>query len=246
LNQGRGPKRYTPSVRKSDIRVIKVLADERSPPFAYTVGLDPEIVIFGLNDDLDLMHHVLNEIGVRMTKGERFSHGDEKKDILPGFVCAFARFPTHAYEDHLGKAIDFHETKAFTVLQCIWPDPKKKLPWDPKVMLPILRRQPVFNRPDAGKKDVPWPFAEPQSHVVITSRQVATGKEPIRFVGRDDDGDWQFVCNTTEDEADIVATTLGWVFDHDPSVKSTAKLKPRQAVMRSGRRGAWKKTKVPE
>lgn len=231
---------------KSDVRVIKVLSDERSPPFAYTVGLDPEIVIFGLNDDLDLMHHVLNEIGIRMSKGEKFEHGDKKKDILPGFVCPFARFPASAYEEHLGKAIDFHETKTFAVLQCIWPDPKKKLPWDPKVMLPILRRQPIFNRPDAGPKDVPWPFEQPHSHVVITSRQVATGKEPIRFVGRDEDGDWQFVCNTTEDEADIVPTTLGWVFDHDPSVKAAAKLKTSQAMIRSGKRGEWKKTKVPE
>ena len=87
---------------KSDVRVIKVLSDERSPPFAYTVGLDPEIVIFGLNDDLDLMHHVLNEIGIRMSKGEKFEHGDKKKDILPGFVCPFARFPASAYEEHLG------------------------------------------------------------------------------------------------------------------------------------------------
>src|SRR5688500_6462447 len=62
-------------------QVIKVLADDRSPPFAYTVGLDPEIVIFGLNADLDLMHHVLNEIGIRMTKGETFAHGAKKKDI---------------------------------------------------------------------------------------------------------------------------------------------------------------------
>jgi hypothetical protein len=228
-------------------KVIKVFSpDGKEPPFAYTVGLEPEIVVFGLNDDLDFMHHVLNAIAARIQKGETFAHGSKKKDILPGYVCEFARFPKSAYEEHLGQALKHHGKKPFRVLQCIWPDPKKKLPWDAKVMLPVLRRQPVFNRPDAGAKDPAWPFAEPHSRVVITSRQVATGKEPIRFVGRFDDGDWQFVCNTTEDEADIVATTLGWVLDHDPSTKAAAKVKPGHAIVRSGARGAWKKTKVPE
>jgi hypothetical protein len=229
----------------SELRIIKVLADDRSPPFAYTVGLDPEIVVFGLNDDLSFMHHVLETIGTRMHKGEKFAHGDKKKNILPGFVCELARFPKSAYDEHLGQALNHHGKKPFRALQCIWPDPKKKMPWDPKVMLPILRRQPIFNRPDAGAKDPPWPFAEPHSHVVITSRQVATGKESIRFVGRDEDGDWQFVCNTTDDEADIVATTLGWVMDHDPSVKAAAKLKPGQALVRSGPKAAWKKATPP-
>jgi hypothetical protein len=203
-------------------------------------------VIFGLNDDLSFMHQLLESIGTRMRKGEKFAHGSKKKDLLPGYVCEFARFPKTAYEEHLGQALIHHESKSFRALQCIWPDLKKRMPWDPRVMLPILRRQPVFNRPDASAKDPAWPFAEPHSHVVITSRQVATGKEPIRFVGRDDEGDWQFVCNTTEDEADIVATTLGWVFDHDPSVKEGAKTKPGEAIVRSGPRAKWTKTKVPE
>jgi len=192
------------------------------------------------------MHHVLNGIGARMIeKGEKFEHGSKKKDILPGYVCQFARFPKSAYDEHLGQAQVFHGKKPFRTLQCIWPDPKKKVPWDSGVMLPILRRQPIFNRPDAGAKDPPWPFGDPHSRVVITSRQVATGKEPIRFVGRFDDGDWQFVCNTTDDEADIVATTLGWVMDHDSAVKATAKLRPGQALVRTGPKAAWKKTKVP-
>lgn len=192
------------------------------------------------------MHLVLNAIGARMRKGEKFAHGSKKKDILPGYVCELARFPKSAYDEHLGQALKHHGKKPFRALQCIWPDPKKRLPWDPKVMLPILRRQPIFNRSDAGAKDPPWPFAEPHSRVVITSRQVATGKEPIRFAGRFDDGDWQFVCNTTDDEADIVATTLGWVMDHDPSLKAAAKVKPGQAIARSGPRGTWKKTKVSD
>ena len=55
--------------------------DERTPPFAYTVGLGllkhPELIIFGLNNDLTFMQRVLNRLGTRVRAGERFEHGDQ-------------------------------------------------------------------------------------------------------------------------------------------------------------------------
>lgn len=232
-------------VEKHGWHVIRVFSpDEISPPFAYTIGLEktfdhPELIVFGLNADLDLMHFVLGTIVDRIKKGERFDHGTKKKDILPGYVCPFARFPRDAYDEHVGRAQVFYGSSDFRVVQCIWPDPKKRLPWDTKVMLPVLARQPLFLRPDAGPRDGAWPFDEPRSRMVITSRQVATGKEPIRYVGRFEDGDWQFVCNTTSEEGDIVLTSLGWVFDRDPSIAAAAKLAPGRGLRRSGPRGKW-------
>jgi Domain of unknown function (DUF4262) len=232
--------------------VMKVFSDTNTaPPFAYTIGLEttyhhPEVVIFGLNGDLDFMHRVLNHIGARIAKGERFEHGAKKKGILPGYVCPFARFPRDAYDDHLGQAQVFHGSSRFRAVQCIWPDPKKRLPWDPRVMLPVLGRQPVFLRPDAAPKEPAWPFSEPRSRVIITSRQVATGKEPFRYVGRFRDGDWQLVCNTTSKQEDIVLATLGWAFDHDPTVRAARRLRPGQSVVRTGPRAKWKQGAVEE
>lgn len=225
-------------------------ADPR-PPWVYTIGLEdtfdhPEVVIFGLNNDFEFMHYVLSEIAKRVAKGERFEHGAKKKDLLAGFTCPFARFPKTAYEEHLGQAIVWHESPSFRAVQCIWPDPKKKLPWDPKFIPQLLDREPVFLRPDAGPRDPAWPFEQSHSHFTITSRQVATGKQPIRYIGRFADGSYQFVCETTDDEDDIVRTTFGWLYDRDPTVKAAAKLKPGSAIRRTKLGEAWKKGPAPE
>jgi len=218
--------------------VTKVLGDDEVPPFAYTVGLSvthrhPEVVIFGLNDDLDFMHRVLVAIEKRIAKGETFHHGAKKRGLIAGFTCVFARFPKTAYAEHLGQAVQhLGGAKAFSAVQCIWPDPKKRYPWDAKVLPPILARQPVFNRPDAGPRDPAWPFPEPHSRRVLTTMQVVTGKEPVRYVGRFDDGDYQFTCETTEDESDLALTTLGWLVDRDPSLKKVAGLLPGEGRAR--------------
>lgn len=219
--------------------VTKVLGDEEVPPFAYTVGLSatydhPEVVIFGLNDDLDFMHRVLVAIEKRIAKGETFSHGDKKTGLLGGgHTCVFARFPKSAYAEHLGQAvIHLGGARAFSAVQCIWPDPKKRYPWDPKVMVPILARQPVFNRPDAGARDAAWPFPEPHSRRVLTTVQVVRGDEPVRYAGRFDDGDYQFTCETTEDESDIAIVTLGWMIDRDPSLRRVATMLPGEGRAR--------------
>ncbi|MBS2011485.1 MAG: DUF4262 domain-containing protein [Deltaproteobacteria bacterium] len=221
------------------------------PPFSYTIGFEdtfdhPEVVIFGLNNDHQFMHYILSEIAKRIAKGERFEHGAKKKNLLPGFVCPFARFPKSAYDAHLGQALVWHGSPSFRAVQCIWPDPKKRLPWDPKFIYQLLEREPVFLRPDAGPRDPKWPFTEPHSRIAITSRQVATGKEPVRYIGRFPDGSYQFVCTTTDRDEDIVRTTFGWLYDHDPTVKVAAKLKPGSAVHRDELGSTWKKAPAPE
>lgn len=245
-------KKVAADIREYGWHVMKVFSPERTQPsYAYTIGLEdtfdhPEVIVFGLNDDLDFMHRVLNGIGVRIKAGERFEHGAKKKKILEGYTCPFARFPAAAYEEHLGQAIVWHGSAKFRAVQCIWPDPKKRLPWDPKFVYQILDREPVFLRPDAGPRDPKWPYGEPQSRIAITSRQVATGKEPIRYIGRFEDGTYQFVCETTDREEDIVRTTFGWLHDRDPSVKVAAKLKPGSAVHRDELGAKWTKAPAPE
>ena len=240
------------NVEKFGWHVALVFSEDNSySPFAYTIGLErtfdhPEVCIFGLNNDLDFMHQVLNGIGARVKKGERFEHGSSKKGILPGYVCAFARMPRSAYDDHFGRAIDFYDGK-FRAVQCIWPDPKKRMPWDARVMLPILSREPVFLRPDAGKKDPKWPFDAAHSRFAFVTRQVATGAEPIRFAGRfRGTGEWQFICNTTNDRNDLMLTTLGWALDHDASLAKIAKLSPGECAERKAVGKPWKRGAMPD
>ncbi len=245
--------RIAEDIGADGFHVLKVFDPEGTEPsFAYTLGLEetfehPEIAIFGLNDDLDFMFHVLSGLGARVKKGERFEHGAKKTGILPGYSCAFARMPKASFESHFGQALQRRGgARGFKALQCIWPDPKKHFPWEPKVMPPVLARQPVFLRPDAGPRDPVWPFAESHARLVFTTTQVVTGKEPVRFAGRFRDGSFQFVCETTNDENDLAQVSLGWLLDRDPSLKAAAKLKKGDGIVRTEAGTAWKKARSPE
>ncbi len=233
-------------------RVVLVAeALHRSPPYAYTVGLGaafghPEVAIFGLNGDVHFMHRVLRAIGDRVALGEHFSHGDRKRNILPGYVCPIVRLPGSAHAAHLEEAVAAGDKKSLRAVQCVWPDPHRRLPWDPRVMLPVLARQPVFQRPDAGECDAPWPFAEPHSRLVFTTRQVVSGKEPFRFVGRFHEGGWQLTCGSTDNPADLVMTTLGWALDRDATLAQLGKLRPGRCAERDGDDMPWRRGKMPD
>ena len=54
----------------------------------------------------------------------------------------------------------------------------------------------------------------------------------MRFAGRFDDGSYQLVCETTDDEDDLVWVTLGWLLDHDPSLRAVASLDLGEAKVR--------------
>ncbi|CAN5816018.1 hypothetical protein BH09MYX1_BH09MYX1_42310 [soil metagenome] len=241
-------KRVRSDVARRGWHVVRVPSDGQSaPPFAYTIGLEstfdhPEVAVFGLNEDLDVMQRLLDAVGERVRSGERFAHGDLKKKLLPRSVCAFARFPKSAYAAHFQKAVRYHRGTTFRALQCIWPDPKKRLPWDPAIMTPLLRRQPVFHRPDASGRERAWAFEDPHSRWVFTTRQVVTGSEPIRFAGRfHENGEWQFICHTTERTEDLVLATLGWIVDRDPTVAKLGKLKRGECAVRAREADRWRR-----
>ena len=53
-----------------------------------------------------------------------------------------------------------------------------------------------------------WPFADPRNVAVITTRQVFREGLPVLLVTHDeDDGDWQFVCGTTNELGDDCVAT---------------------------------------
>ena len=248
---GKKPASISAHVKQFGWHIAEVLGNEHYPPFASTIGLTftlehPELVLFGLNDDLDFMAEVLGDLALRVASGERFEHGAKKRGVLQEVTCQFARFPRSAFVEHLGQAIAYYGgADRFDAVQCLWPDLKKRLPWDRRVMPEALGQQPVFLRPDAGPRDPVWPFEDAHSRRVLTTRPIVAGKEPVRLVGRDLGGDWQFLCNTTEDDSALVVATLGWLYDHDPTLKRAAKVAPGTAIGRSELGGRWKKERTP-
>ena len=212
--------------------VAKVFDSQQTlPPFAYSIGFErmnhPEVTIFGLNNDLEVMHQVLNDIGERIRQGERFEHGMTKEGILPGCVCSFARLPKSAYDSHIGQAVSFHGSRDFRAVQCLWPAPSLHMPWDPKVSLAMLERQPVFLRPDAGPVDPPWRFEQPQAWFVWISPEFARGEQPLRAVNRSGD-EWEFRTDPSSPRESLIKATLGYVVDRDPGIDAVAMLETGQ------------------
>jgi hypothetical protein len=70
-----------------------------------------------------------------------------------------------------------------------------------------------------------WPFNLPVETGVFTTRQVLEGLEPIREVYHDPDGDWQFLCGTTLDAADLKLVCLGCMVERDITIGELADIR---------------------
>jgi hypothetical protein len=65
------------------------------------------------------------------------------------------------------------------------------------------------------------------------------GLEPVREVFHDPDGDWQFLCGTTLETADLKLVCFGCMFDRDPSIGGLAALPPSWFATRQAPDYAW-------
>lgn len=121
--------------------VVLVPDDEEGPGFAYSIGQEPEIIVFGLPHDV--MHAVVNAAG---------EAAEIRPDVpLPGYLegvpVVFKRVDKARYKDYLGYAMWYHEGSGFDVLQCVWPDKAGKFPWDAGFREDLLPLQPLLAKP---------------------------------------------------------------------------------------------------
>ena len=69
-----------------------------------------------------------------------------------------------------------------------------------------------------------WPFADPIETAVFTTTPVMEGREPVRLVTLDRDGDWQFLCDTTLEADDCRIVCLGCALERDDTLREGADL----------------------
>ncbi len=136
-------------VTESGCHVVGVLPDERSPAFAYSIGLfhnyaHPEVLVFGL--DLDLMHLIINGVRDNVGLGKRFVSGARYPDLLEGFDCEFLTVNRSYYRELFGYARWFYQGNDFSVVQCLWPDKKGRFPREPGFEPKFRPLQPTFER----------------------------------------------------------------------------------------------------
>jgi len=130
--------------------VVKVMEDAAGPAHAFSIGLHekhdhPEIVVVG--PDLDVMHRLVNALGEDVRDGRRFRPGASYEGIVSGLGCHFRAVHPANYADFLGYAGWYYQGAAFPALQCVWPDPDGRFPWDPGFPAPLARHQPDLAEP---------------------------------------------------------------------------------------------------
>jgi hypothetical protein len=215
--------------------VIGIEEDAEGPSFAYSIGLyrtlkHPEIILFGL--PVKVMHQIINAIGEEVRSGQRFEHLDESADFLEGYNVAFRTVERRYFPDYLGYARWFYRSDDFPVLQCVWPDSRHQYPWQPGYSV-TCGRQPVLS------EDKSWPFHEGKNQAAFTTRPVLEDNLPILLVSHDEDGDWQFLCGTTNRREDVKIVSLGCIFEHDKSLADLADLPKGWMATRHAKGTAW-------
>lgn len=94
------------------------------------------------------------------------------------------------------------------------------------------------------KVDESFSFREPLNLAIFTTKQVIERSHPIVYVTHDrDDGAWQFLCGTTNDDQDIRLIALGEIIKMDPSLKELADLPLGWEARRRDANDDWRRSR---
>jgi hypothetical protein len=130
------------NIREHGWHVMIISGDDDGPGFAYSIGLDPELIVFGLKTEV--MHWMINELGARMRGGEPCAPGDRVEGLLEGATCAVVEVDRDHYRGHFGYALWYHGGPSFRALQIVWPSKTTgTFPWEPGGES-LRRDQPVL------------------------------------------------------------------------------------------------------
>jgi len=93
--------------------------------------------------------------------------------------------------------------------------------------------------------DSDWAFEDAPNTATITTVKVLERRAPILLVTHDeDDGGWQFLCGTTNDDADARIVGLGTVVKWDASVNELADLPLGWRAWRESPEAPWSRGPV--
>ena len=88
-----------------------------------------------------------------------------------------------------------------------------------------------------------FPFDELPNVAVFTTAPVLERRLPILLVTHDaDDGGWQFLCGTTNEEDDARIVALSTILRIDPTVAEVAELPPGWRTWREGVGQPWQRS----
>lgn len=86
-----------------------------------------------------------------------------------------------------------------------------------------------------------WPFFGPTNTAVFTTTRVIRDSYPILLVFHDHDGDWQFLCGTTNETSDCLIVCFGCTYQRDKSLGLLADLPVGWQAWRGSVDEPWKR-----
>ncbi|MDO7876316.1 DUF4262 domain-containing protein [Hymenobacter sp. ASUV-10] len=228
-------KQILSAVEEHGFYIAQFRGDGYSPNFAYTIGLFktygyPELICFGL--DLDLLHSVLWSGKELLDKQPMPDQGIGYPDFIGEYDVRFLTVDKKWYKNYFGYGYWFNGSWDFPALQIVWPDKQALFPWEDDFNPDWKSGQPLLDR------NTDFKFREERDLGVYTTRQILEGA-PILRVAHDYDGDWQFLCNTTTDSADLKIVALSEVVRRDPSVNKLFQLNYGWSAWRESPEADW-------
>jgi hypothetical protein len=126
--------RVRADVERHGWHVALVPPEGSTPGWALSIGLaerfaHPEVVVFG--PEVALLHRLVNALGERVRTGARFEAGTEHEGVLAGHRLAFRAVERKWIPPFLGNAAWHYRSEDFPAVQCFWPDPRGRFPWEP-------------------------------------------------------------------------------------------------------------------
>lgn len=123
------------------------VAVEDGPEFAYSVGLHrsfghPEIIVVGLDEET--MHDLINDVGEAISEGRKFREGSISSTFVEEFDVIFRLVPRPHHAAYLPWAHALYAGEAFDALQLVYPDHKRRWPWNTAVAPAFRSEQPVL------------------------------------------------------------------------------------------------------
>lgn len=115
------------------VMTVAPRVDEEGSLFSYSTGLfhtyqHAEILLFNL--PIETMRQIINEIGNQVKAGRKFEPGPLYEDIFASCSCVFRPVLEDHFSEYVGYSLWFYDGDPFPVLQCFWPDPKGRFPWE--------------------------------------------------------------------------------------------------------------------
>ena len=234
-------KRIIDTVAKHGWQISMIESDGYNPSFAYTIGLvktfgHPELIVFGL--DTRLMDELLNIAGDLIKNGQNIQLNKDYNNFLENYNCQFIGVHKDYYSDYLGYCTWFNNGINFDVYQLVWPNKKGNFPWNKGDDERFDFRQPLLDR------KVDFKYLEPDNLATYTTKYVIDLEKPILEVYHENDGDWQFLCGTTNDSNDLKVVCLREIVNLDKSVNELFNLGLGERAWRESHNDKWIREKI--